>query len=240
MVLQHWRSPSIHLYRLILQWVAAWRESFYPKVKAYPFKGQKLWVSYYPKLLPLACIKTTFMQKAYHQNEQAVLQCAQLKACLWLSSVCVYMLHYVACVCVLVSVLLYLTTTSESFNCAFARPAVGSNLQPSPTMFEVCDCVHTSSAVLCVQRAMLDQTPDCGDYNCWPHTYSCTHAGYKIFNSKLPSSLFLSCLSSNMESIWQELNILLVGQKHHQRDFPCSLQGHLVLSYKQGNCATWT
>lgn len=71
----------------------------------------------------------------------------------------------VLCVCMCVSPYATLPDHNKRVHqLCFAEPAVGSNLQPSPTMFEVCDCMHTSPAVLVAQRAMLDRAPDCGDY----------------------------------------------------------------------------
>lgn len=142
-----------------------------------------------------------------------------------------YCICHSVCVYALVPLLPWPDHNKRVHQLCFAKPAVGSNLQPSPAMFEVCDCMHTSQTVLVVWRAMLDQTPDCGDYYWWPHTYSCTHAGYKIFNSRLPCSLFLSCLLSTWNQFCKKQDpCLLVGQKHHQRVFPFSLLGLLVLS----------
>lgn len=108
------------------------------------------------------------------------------------------------------------------------KPNVTSNLQLSPAMSEVCDCMLTSPTAQAIWRAMLDQTPDRGDYYCWPHTYSCTHADSKILNSRLPSSLLL-CLSFFLGLVCSQHGInlskkqdpcFLVGQKRRQRVFP--------------------
>lgn len=90
----------------------------------------------------------------------------------------------------------------------FCRTSSMPKPKPSPTIFEVYDCIHTKSAVLFVHRAMLDQTQIVVIITA-DHTYSCTHAGYKICNYKLLSSLF----------VW---------------NLPCPLRGLLVLSHKEG------
>ncbi len=146
----------------------------------------------------------------------------------------------VCCEYILAPMLLCLTTTRESINFAWQSQQQAQTSNPAqPCLRSVTACAHPR-ALLVVRRATLDQTPDCGDYYCWPHTYSCTHAGYKIFNSRLPSSLFLSCLLSTWNQFGKTRDpCLLAGQKHHQRVFPCSLLGLLVLSNWEGDYTTW-
>lgn len=110
-------------------------------------------------------------------------------------------------VCVCGSIIVHKDHNKRVYHLWSAKPA---NLHPRPTILEVYDCMHTAPTVLVVWRAMLDRTPDCGDYYCWPHTYSCTHAGYKIFYSWLPSTLFLSCLLSTWNQFRRETRSMFV------------------------------